>query len=515
MNFSNYSPQRVGKVFIFLMTVYLLIKKKERFLFFRPLSPTELRDSISALGASFIKLAQVLATRADFFDDNYLKELRSLHDEIPPMQKEDFEKVYQRAFEGMDPFEYFNKIPIASASIGEVHEARLKSGEHVAVKLRRWQIAKQVQADIRILTFLNRLFSPLFSHYTKNSIDTLIAEFSDMILKEVSFRNELSNLKSFSSVYHDSGVIFPIPYEAYCSDDAIVMSFEEGIRFDDKEGLREKQIDFHTAMDKLISFYTEQMLINGYFHADPHPGNLLIREDGRLVLLDFGMVKRISNPARIAIIEMVKSSHDQDFELYISSCKRLGIISYEAPQDQMTELAQKMFEIFKDDSLDSTSMQELAFGVMASMRDFPFKLPQEAIYIMRASAIIEGLGTIYIPNFNGVKDILPLLQSNIPRALGADDGIFEAMKDEVGSLPLTLRQVRTGIQKISEDELRVHLSERQLEWLASRFEKHFSSLKSSILLILIAFFILMIDPSQKITAIVLFSLGAIRLFYSK
>ena len=515
MKLSNYSPRRVGKVFVFLMTVYLLIKKKERFLFFRPLSPTELRDSITALGASFIKLAQVLATRADFFDDNYLKELRSLHDEIPPMKKGDFQKVYRRAFEGMEPFEHFDKKPVASASIGEVHEAWLKSGEHVAVKLRRWQIDQQVQADIRILTVLNRLFSPLFSHYTKNSIDSLIAEFSDMILKEVSFRNELSNLKSFSSVYHNSGVIFPTPYEAYCSDDAIVMSFEEGIRFDDKEGLRKKQIDFHTAMDKLISFYTEQMLINGYFHADPHPGNLLIRDDGRLVLLDFGMVKRISNPARIAIIEMVKSSHEQDFELYISSCKRLGIIAYEAPQDQMTELAQKMFEIFNDDSLDATSMQELAFGVMASMRDFPFKLPQEVIYIMRASAIIEGLGTVYIPNFNGVKDILPLLQSNIPRALGADDGIFEAMKDEVGSLPLTLRQVRIGIQKISEDELRVHLSERQLEWLTSRFEKHFSTLKSSILLILIAFFVLMIDPSQKIAAIVLFAVGALRLLYSK
>ena len=390
------------------MTVYLLIKKKDRFLFVRPLSPSELRESINTLGASFIKLAQVLATRADFFDDAYLQELRALHDEIPPMPKDDFRRVYDLAFEKMDLFEHFEEEPIASASIGEVHEAWLRSGERVAVKLRRWGIADQVKADIRILTFFNRTFRPLFSHYTKNSIDSLIAEFSDMILKEVSFQNELANLKSFSLVYEKSGVIFPVPYEQYCSDDAIVMSFEEGIRFDDKEELRKRKIDFHTAMDKLIEFYTEQMLINGYFHADPHPGNLLIREDGRLVLLDFGMVKRISNPARIAIIEMVKSAHEQDFELYISSCKRLGVIAYEAPQDQMTELAQRMFEIFNDDSLDATSMQELAFGVMASMRDFPFKLPQEAIYIMRASAIIEGLGTIYIPNFNGVKDILPL-----------------------------------------------------------------------------------------------------------
>jgi predicted unusual protein kinase regulating ubiquinone biosynthesis (AarF/ABC1/UbiB family) len=334
-----------------------------------------------------------------------------------------------------------------------------------------------------------------------------------MILKEVSFRNELSNLKSFSMVYQNSGVIFPKPYEKYCSDDAIVMSFEEGIRFDDKEGLRSGKIDFRTAMQELISFYTEQMLINGYFHADPHPGNLLIREDGRLVLLDFGMVKRISNSARIAIIEMVKSAHEQDFELYISSCKRLGVISYEAPQDQMTELAQRMFEIFNDDSLDATSMQELAFGVMASMRDFPFKLPQEAVYIMRASAIIEGLGTIYIPNFNGVKDILPLLQKNIPRALGADNGILEAMKDEVGSLPLTFRQVRTGIQKISEDELRVHLSERQLEWLESRIGDRIARLKSAFVMMALAFFLLLLGPAYKVAAMVLFGLSAIRFLY--
>jgi predicted unusual protein kinase regulating ubiquinone biosynthesis (AarF/ABC1/UbiB family) len=313
--------------------------------------------------------------------------------------------------------------------------------------------------------------------------------------------------------YQKSGVIFPTPHESYCCDDAIVMSFEEGIRFDDKEALLAHNIEFKTAMDKLISFYTEQMLINGYFHADPHPGNLLIRDDGSLVLLDFGMVKRISNPTRIAIIEMVKSAHEQDFELYISSCKRLGVIAYEAPQDQMTELAQKMFEIFNDDSLDATSMQELAFGIMASMRNFPFKLPQEAIYIMRASAIIEGLGTIYIPNFNGVKDILPLLQKNIPKALGADNGILEAMKDEVESLPLTLKQVRTGIQKISEDELRVHLSERQLEWLSSQINNQLSTFKTSFVLILLAFFLLLLDPAYQTAAIIFFVLGAFRLLY--
>ena len=513
MQLSNYSLGRIWRVFVFLMTIFLLIKHKERFLFFRPLSPEALKTSINELGASFIKLAQVLATRADLFDDAYLNELRSLHDEIPPMSSEDFQKVYQSAFSNKEPLKRFEKTPIASASIGEVHEAWLKNGEHVAVKLRRYGIVSQVRADIRILTFFNRIFRPLFSHYTKNSMDALIAEFSDMILKEVSFQQELSNLKSFSETYKKSGIIFPTPYEKYCSDDAIVMSFEEGMRFDDKEALLKNNIDFHATMEKLIIFYTEQMLLNGYFHADPHPGNLLIRKDGTLVLLDFGMVKRISNPSRIAIIEMIKSAHEQDFELYISSCKRLGVIAYEAPQDQMTELAQRMFDIFNDDTLDAISMQELAFSVMASMRDFPFKLPQEAVYMLRASAIIEGLGTTYIDNFNGIKDILPILQKNIPRALGADNGILEALVDEMGSLPLTLRQVRMSIQKLSEDEIRVHLSERQIEWLESRIGNRISAFKSSLVLILLAFFLLALDPSLKLYAIVIFALGAIRLLY--
>jgi len=130
------------------MTIFLLIKHKERFLFFRPLSPKALKISINELGASFIKLAQVLATRADLFDDIYLEELRSLHDEIPPMEQEDFQKVYQCAFESREPFKRFEEVPIASASIGEVHEAWLKSGEHVAVKFRRYRIVPQVHADI-------------------------------------------------------------------------------------------------------------------------------------------------------------------------------------------------------------------------------------------------------------------------------------------------------------------------------------------------------------------------------
>jgi predicted unusual protein kinase regulating ubiquinone biosynthesis (AarF/ABC1/UbiB family) len=168
-----------------------------------------------------------------------------------------------------------------------------------------------------------------------------------------------------------------------------------------------------------------------------------------------------------------------------------------------------MFDIFNDDSLDAMTMQELAFGVMASMRDFPFKLPQEAIYILRASAIIEGLGTVYVENFNGIKDILPILQRNIPRALGADTGLFELAKNEFDSLPLRVKQLSNAIQKASEDELRVHISERQLEWLESRFEKRRRRERLALLPIMLSILLLLLDADEyRVAATLIFTTGA-------
>ncbi len=309
----RYAPRRIGKVFGFLLTVFLLIRRRDRLLWYRPLEPETLRDRITALGASFIKLAQVLATRADFFDDRYLEKLRQLHDEIPPMGKTDFERVFAAAFGEESPFGEFESAPIASASIGQVHRARLKDGTPVAVKLRRLGIAEQVEADLRILSLFNRLFRPLFSPYTRNSIDAVIAEFGEMIRKEVN--------------------------------------------------------------------------------------------------------------------------------------------------------------------------------------------------------LVTELGTVYIENFNGVKDILPILQRNIPRALGADKGPLELLNEEFRSAPLRLKQLHSAIQKASEGEMRVHLSERQIEWLAERLERRIKPLRRSVALLFASLFLLLVQGEETWLSWTLFGLGMVGLLW--
>ena len=494
------------------MTVYLVIKKRESFLGIKPLGPKKLKSAIILLGTSFIKLAQVLATRADFFSADYLEELKELHDQLPAMSEDEFTIVYNRAFR-VDDFKSFDKTPIASASIGQVHVAYMLDGTKVAVKLRRLVIADQVKADIKIINFFNIIFRPLFSHTTKNSIEAVISEFSKMILQEVSLTHELGNLVKFSSVYKESGIRFPLAYKELCSDDAIVMSFEEGFRFDDKESIFKHKIDFKNIISKLVDFYTQQMLIKGYFHADPHPGNLLVTKEGELILLDFGMVKTVPNNSRVAIIELIKAANEQDYERYIDASKKLGTVAYEAPTAELAEFASKMFEIFSNENLSSESMQQLAFEVMESTRDLPFKLPSDAIYILRVSAIIEGLGTTYIENFNGIKDILPILQKNIPRALGAKDSILETLIDEIKDIPFIAKDFKTAIKKISSDALHVELSNDQLDWIKRDLKISIKSYAISFSLMLGGIFILLAEKDLKEIAIAVFVFGSARIFY--
>lgn len=487
--FRLYHPTRIYTIFRMLLTVFLLIRRRDSWLGVGPLGPSTLAEAVEGLGASFIKLAQVLATRADFFDESYLAGLRQLHDQLPPMSTADFREVFARAFGSGECFQSFEEQPLACASIGQVHRARLRSGELVAVKLRRNRIERTVREDIRLLGWFLLIFRPLFSEQTRNSIEAVLAAFRPTILQEVDMQAELANLLRFRQAYPDAGVRMPIPYPPHCSRDALVMSFETGVRFDDREALLRLEISFGGVMEKLVLFYTEQMLVRGYFHADPHPGNLLVTPDGELVLLDFGMVSRISNATRLAMINMVKAAYERDFELLVQATRKLGIITDSAPPEELSGLAEEIFRIFDSEHLNASSMQQLVFGVLDALKEYPFKLPQEVIYVMRVGSIIEGLGTSHIENFNGIKDILPILQDNLPRALGERGSLWGVISNELLQLPLTLIKGRHLLDTLQQGELTVHLADEDRRALLRPLRRWLQHLAWTAFLVVLAFYL--------------------------
>lgn len=484
------SPVRSYRVFIFLVTLFLLFKRRQRILLWRPLPPQELIDTIQTLGASFLKLAQVLATRADFFEQDYLAALRQLHDRMPAMTADQQQRVFARAFADATIFASFDHTPIASASIGQVHRARLaRNGEEVAVKLLREDMQTQVRIDIILLKLFLCLFRPLFSNQTRHSLESVLRAFAQVIVQEVSMQHELANLEQFSQTYASSGVRFPRPYKEHSSDFALVMSFEHGVRIDSDEAQSRLEGGFEEIMQKLVLFYVDQMLVRGYFHADPHPGNLLISPEGELILVDFGMVSRIPKGMRQSMILAVKSAYERDFDALVNAIRKMGVLSEDVDVSQLSHITEGLFDIFDSEKLDSRTMQDLAFGVLSVLRDQPFKLPQDIIYVMRVSSLIEGLGTQSVENYNGIKDILPIIWNNLPKALDESVPSLERLAQELLRLPVTISTARRVFEQADQGDLVVRMSPTDRSYLISALQRQIRTLGGLIFWIALAFYL--------------------------
>ena len=235
-------------------------------------------------------------------------------------------------------------------------------------------------------------------------------------------------------------------------------------------------------------FYVEQMLVKGFFHADPHPGNLLVNSSGELILLDFGMVSRIPQSMRQAMIYAVKAAYERDFEQLVSATRKMGILTEDSDFNSLSSVAESLFEIFDSEHLKASSMQELAFGVLDVMHDQPFKLPQDVIYVMRVSSLVEGIGTQYVENFNGIKDILPILWQNLPRALGEGGLSFERLKNEFVQLPLTVSKARKVVELAEQGELVVRMSAADRHYILERLKKHLQAIGQLIFFLALGFF---------------------------
>lgn len=380
--------------------------------------------TIVGLGPSFVKIAQVFAARADLIPEPYLAALGTLVDQVPPLPFEHVEATIRDAYgRGVDEvFADFERAPVASASLAQVHRARV-NGETVAVKVLRPRVEERVAADVNAARTILRWLDRWWGHPHIRRELTALDAFEVRVREEVDFRLEGAYAtqirENFAGNPH---VVIPRIHGDLTRQRVLVMEFVEGTRIDRLDPAKHASVDPKRIVQTLVELYVQMELIDGLFHADPHPGNVLLAPDGRIVLVDFGAVVRVPLAMRRALVHTSIAAIRRDPDAVIRGFSDLGLVPPGSNRAELVDIARTLIA----QAYSRTTAREridslLANRVMQALFDSPITLTQEAVYFARAAALIEGIGTRYDPYFQVVPVASPVvlrMRTRILKSLG-------------------------------------------------------------------------------------------------
>jgi ubiquinone biosynthesis protein len=434
-----------------------------------------LTQTIASLGPSFIKLAQVFGIRADIIPLIYVEELAKLHDRVPPFPTSELRKRIQAELKRPlnSVFDSLQEEPLAAASLGQVHRARYRD-EDVIVKVLRPGVEELVAVDIRVVQNLVFILEQFIDHHIVRSTRTIIEEFSRVIAEEMDFLHEADNIERFGELYRESDfVIIPRVYREVTTTRVLVMQFFEGFRVTEVDEIVRHNIDTQKMIENLIEFYGDQLLVTGFFHADPHPGNFLIRPDARIVLLDYGMVMEITPDLRTDLVRIVIAAVRSDVDDLINMAYKLDMLEHDVSPSIVREAAHAIISIHLDKNLTQRQIQEITYQILNTFYRFPLRLPSSFVYFLRAGALIEGIGIAFDPNFNSLSTAIPIYKKIVERTFATSG--WTSVKDRVVkeglALYTLLRDMETFFARSGRDQLRVQVHPADMDGL-EKFLSH-------------------------------------------
>jgi len=426
-----------------------------------------LTRTLADLGPTFIKLAQVFAARADILPEPYLSAIATLTDQVPPLPDGVAERVVREELgrEVGEVFERFDPRPLAAASLGQVHRAAY-GGREVVVKVLRPGVEELVGEDLdvsfRILFLLNVLFP---NHHTR-AITAIVSEFSKRIRDELDFREEARNAATLRRNFQgEPRVVVPEVVSELVARRVLVLEYVEGTRIDRlQDRIASGDIDLPRLIETVVDAYIKMMLEDGLFHADPHAGNLLVDPQGRLVLLDFGMVLEVDRETRRRLVQTVLAAAKQDVDGVINGFYELGILDPDVDRGTVRDAARSLMSVSLRDDVSPRQIQRLVEQVLQTFYDWPLMLPSNLVYFGRAGVLVEGIGLRYDPNFNALAMARPVLGRSATRLV---QGVLEQdprarLTDWTQEALATVRTLRELVRRVERDELRVRWHPRDV-----------------------------------------------------
>jgi predicted unusual protein kinase regulating ubiquinone biosynthesis (AarF/ABC1/UbiB family) len=400
---------------------------------------------LAALGPSFVKIAQIFASRSDLIAEPYLSELATLTDQVPPVAWPGIRRVLERAW-AADPDSVLDALdpsPLAAGSLGQVHRARY-GGRDVVVKVLRPGIEEIVERDVRIARAIVNYVYVRVPHYHVLGFRVVLDEFALHVREEMDFEREGMQCTRMRERFADEPRL-RIPYveSALTRHDVLVLEYLPGTRIDAlHDRVARGELSPVALVETLIESYARMMLRDGVFHADPHPGNLLVDERGRIILLDFGMVIDVDVTTRKTLFDTVLAAVRRDADATTDGFFALGLVAPGTPRETIHALVRSLLEIAYAQTALRERTRVLAEQILSELFDWPIVLPGELVYFARTATLIEGIGARYDPNFNGIRVASPVvlrLRRELLAALLGEDA-----KDPIVSWAATLGAVAGG-----------------------------------------------------------------------
>jgi ubiquinone biosynthesis protein len=421
------------------------------------------------LGTTFIKFAQIASNRPDILPEELVEELQKFQDHAVPVPVEDVKATLEQELGNKleKAFESIDYEPIASASMAQVHRAKLIGGQEVVLKVQRPGIGSTVELDIQILKSLARFLEDRFDRFDAYQPVELVKMFEASIQKELDFTLEAGNMRRFEEQFRGNPDIYvPTVFPELCTEKVLCMEYIAGIKCTDMTALGHIGMTGTQLALKGINLYFEQVFDHGFFHADPHPGNIFVLPDQRVCFIDYGMMGNVMETDRELLADLLLAVHDHDTEGLKTALLQFSWDEEKIDQKGLEYDINEFFQNYSNIGIADIDSNQVMAALNSLFFDYKIRVPSNLLLLLKALVIIEGVGLMLDPQYNIIKNIHPYV-SRLMRRKYSPAKLSKRMARTFGelsklatSLPEDLEEI---IEKVKRGKLHIEFEHRGLE----------------------------------------------------
>ena len=476
-----------------------------------------IRMALEELGPTYVKFGQAFSSREDLLPEEMIVELQKLQDKVEsrPMDVRGLLKTDL----GIDPEEYFTHIaeePFASASISQVYKAELKNGQPVILKIKRPGIREVVASDMLIMKDIAGFLVSYSEVFRKINLVEVLEAFEKSIFQELSFLNELANIERFSRNFKGNEAIYLAgAYPELSNDNILCMEFIAGVKITDKEAIMSMGLSPEKITHSGLDLYLTQVLEHGFFHADPHPGNLLVLQSGQIAFIDFGSMGSMMPGEKVMLEDFVSYFMAQDARRLIATMKKMAIRFNVADESKLERDIHEFFNLLDGVSLEQMDIKEVLSKFSAILNNNEILMPDHLYLLVRGIVLIEGIGRALVPDLNILDSLRPYILKIAFRRLSPEElkkSSLKLLRTLTEALKTMPDDVQSIISKLNSGDLKIVQEVKDLPAIKKTIDRGMSNLGLSVLmsgLLITSAILILADKPPKFNGMPILAIGGL------